>query len=123
MEKPADLGPAGSELWDEVMGQPDLLLRADEMRLLELACRQLDTIADLREAFAADPRYMVKGSTGQPVINPLLAEIRTASGAFASLMRQLGIPDSEERAAQKAELLSQEARERANIRWRKAKGA
>jgi hypothetical protein len=112
MDKPLDLGPEGSELWDDIAGEDAIyVLRPDEYRILELACRQLDTIAELNTAFAANPEYMVKGSTGQPVVNPLIAERRQASAAFAALMRQLQIPDDEERARQREEKISREMRE------------
>jgi len=122
LEKPVDFGPEGSSLWDEIAGDADLVLRPDEFRLLELACRQLDMIASLRAAFNAKPEYIVKGSTGQPVVNPLVAEIRTASSAFASLMRQLGVPDSDERAEQRSAEMSKRMSELGRISWMKRSG-
>jgi hypothetical protein len=122
LDKPEDLGPDGSALWDEIAGEDAVfILRPDEYRLLELACKQLDTITELNAAFNANPEYVVKGSTGQPVVNPLIAERRQASAAFASLMRQLAIPDDEERQRQREEKIAREMSElgRKSVRARK----
>jgi len=120
MDKP-DLGAPGASLWDEVTSDPTLILRPDEMRTLELACRQLDTIAELRAVFAANPEYVVSGSMKQKVINPLIAEIRVAGESYARYMRQLGLPEDEARAAQRAETRSEHFRGLVNIRWQKEK--
>ncbi|MFR9803195.1 hypothetical protein ACL02T_12955 [Pseudonocardia sp. RS010] len=119
MEKPADLGAAGASLWDEVLSDPTLVLRPDEYRTLELACRQLDTISELRAVFAANPEHVVSGSMKQKVINPLIAEIRVAGESYARYMKQLGLPDDEVRANQKAEQQAEYFRRLANLRWEK----
>lgn len=108
MDKPT-LGPDGSALWDDIAGEDALyVLRPDEYRLLQLAAEQLDRIAELKAVFSANPEYVVKGSTGQPVVNPLIAEIRQATAAFSALMRALQIPDDEERARQREENIRKE---------------
>jgi len=122
MDKP-EFGADGSALWDEIAGNATYILRPDEERLLTLACRQLDVIAALREAFAENPDYTVLGSMKQPVINPLIQEQRQAAAGFASLMRQLGIPDDEERAKQRADKVSQEMGEKGKLSWAVRKGA
>jgi hypothetical protein len=122
-EGPDDLGSDGTALWDEIAGNEIYVFRPDEYRLLVLASRQLDVITQLRAAFAENPDYIVKGSTGQPVVNPLIAEIRQASAAFASLMRQLGIPHDEERARQREEKITQEMRVPAKRSVKVRKGA
>ncbi|MEK6441859.1 hypothetical protein [Pseudonocardia sp. T1-2H] len=122
MDKPADLGYAGGSLWDEVVNDEKLQLRSDEFRVLELACRQLDTIAELRSVFNADPEYTVKGSMKQPVINPLIAEMRVAGDAYARYMRQLSLPDDEERALERAAQTSEYFRRLGNLSWEARRG-
>jgi len=122
MERPGDLGVVGGGFWDAVLADEGLRLRADEFVILELACRQLQTISELRAAFNADPQYMVTGSMKQKVINPLIAEIRVASESFARHARQLGLPDDPERAAQKAAQASEYFRNLGNLSWQVRKG-
>ncbi|WP_226366642.1 hypothetical protein [Pseudonocardia sp. ICBG162] len=108
MDKPDDFGTSGSHSWDAVTDDElNLVLRPDEWPLLVEACRNLDLIDVLRAEFASDPRYIVKGSTGQPVINPLVKHIDTATARYQSIVKQLGVPDvDEERARQRAAQLS-----------------
>ena len=63
-------------------------LRADEKVLLEQACREADLIAALDDElrFAS---FVVSGSQGQQVANPLLTEIRQHRSTYAALMARL----------------------------------
>lgn len=123
MEKPDGLGPSGSRFWDEITSDAlNLVLRPDEYRLLDQACRQLDLIDTLAERFTEDPNYVVKGSTGQPVINPLIAMTDKAIARFQSLVRALQIPDIDiERARQRAEASSGAASELGRLSWKARK--
>ena len=107
---PDDLSSKGCELWRDVA--TSYQLRVDEYRILEDACREADLIDDLQgEARHAD--RIVRGSQGQPVINPLISELRQHRSTLASLLRQLKLPD----AADTAEARSTQARDAANARW------
>lgn len=109
---PKDLTAKGRTLWREVASSYQL--RIDEYRILEDACREADLIDALQEeAKYADT--VVEGSQGQPVINPLISELRQHRSTLASLLRQLKLPDP----ADTAEARSTAARSAANARWSK----
>jgi hypothetical protein len=87
---PKDLDPAGSALWRSITGKYDL--RVDEKRVLEEACRETDLIERLRLLLMDEP-LMLKGSMGQPVVHPAVAELRQHRNVLASLLRSLKLPD------------------------------
>lgn len=89
---PKGLGAAGRALWSDVTGKYEL--RADEVRVLEDACRERDLIKRLEDELA-DASLIVKGSMGQQVVNPLVSELRQHRATCASLMRQLRLPDED----------------------------
>lgn len=111
---PKDLQPAGRKLWRAVADKYQL--RPDELRVLEDACREADLIDLITAGLVGEPLYM-KGSMGQKVANPLFAEVRQHRATFASLMRQLALPD-ESGEVQSAR--SAGARKAANARWGKS---
>ena len=53
-----------------------------------------DIIAELDE-HAAEAPLTVKGSQGQPVIQPTLAEARFQRALLAQLLGRLGLPDND----------------------------
>lgn len=108
---PAGLRTAGMELWSAVTGL--YALRADERTVLEDACRTSDMIAVLEAGFEAEPDLMVRGSQGQKVINPIIAELRQYRASRAALLRQLKLPDE----SSSPEARSTQARAAANARW------
>jgi hypothetical protein len=115
MSKPkSPFGPAGSELWESIAPKYDL--RPDELRILSDACHMADVIALLRSEFAADGRAMVKGSMGQPVLNPLLAEQKTHEAALAGLLTKLKLPDEPGEGSGAGDA-SSPARKAAAARW------
>lgn len=119
MDKPDGLGPSGAAFWDAIT-HPDLnlVLRPDEHRMLDMACRTLDLIDTLQAKFAEDPEYIVKGSTGQPTINPLINQVDRAQARFQSVCKQLQIPDlDEDRANQRAESVAGDMRKLGNLSW------
>lgn len=87
---PAPTGLTKSKLWSGITDKYDL--RPDELRVLEEACREADLIDSMVVGMRARP-LMVKGSMGQPTVNPLLSEIRLHRQTLAALMRQLDLPD------------------------------
>ena len=89
---PKGLGTSGAAFWRDVLAKYEL--RIDEQRVLEDACRERDLIARL-EAELAGATLLTKGSMGQPVVNPLVSELRQHRGTFAALMRQLKLPDED----------------------------
>ena len=87
---PTGLRARGRALWADVASK--YALRPDERRILEDSCRLADTIAALERAVRGQP-LTVKGSAGQPVVNPLIAEQRTHRLALGALLKQLRLPD------------------------------
>jgi hypothetical protein len=108
---PKGIHAAGKALWDTVTS--GYALRADEFTVLEDACRTSDMIATLEAGFDAEPDLMVRGSQGQKVINPIIAELRQYRAARAALLRQLKLPDE----SSSPEARSTQARAAANARW------
>ena len=120
---PADLGAAGRELWTAIAGADDepapYVLRPDEFAVLEDAARTSDMIDALAAAWAEMDRPMTaKGSMGQAVIHPLVAELRTYRAARAALLKQLRLPEEVAPAASGADP-GDAARKAAAARWAK----
>ncbi len=115
---PKGLSESGAKLWREVVGKYDL--RADELVVLEGACRATDRIVTM-EAERGD-RVTATGSMGQIVVHPLVAEIRAHEAQVASLLARLKLPD-ESGAAGEQEPRSTQARAAAQSRWAAAHGA
>lgn len=110
---PAGLNDAGEALWSKVTGK--YTLRADELVTLESACRATDRIVLMRDELGAS--VTSKGSMGQVVVHPLIAEIRAHEAQVSSLLRGLKLPDE-----QGGEQVSQQ-RQAAQSRWASAHGA
>jgi len=113
---PAKLGEKARKLWDEIIGTYEL--RADEVRILEDVCREIDLVERLEEEFRDAPT-MVKGSMGQMVANPVLQELRQHRAVVARLLGQLKLPDEDGR---QAESVSNAARKAAMARWSRRSG-
>lgn len=111
---PAKLGASGRSLWASVAGKYEL--RADEQRILEDACREADLVDKISAQLAKDD-LMVVGSMGQPVVNPMVAEVRQHRTALAGLLRGLKLPDDEGGSSEVGGGLSAKNREAANARW------
>ena len=108
---PSNLGAKSKRLWTEITSSYEL--RADELRILEDACREIDIIERLETEFrTADT--MVRGSQGQLVASPLLQELRQHRAVAARLLGMLKLPDEDGR---QQESVSNAARKAANARW------
>ncbi|MCK9496956.1 MAG: hypothetical protein M0R75_15900 [Dehalococcoidia bacterium] len=106
---------AGRKIWREITSR--YRLRADELRILEDACREADLV-DRLETALADAPLTVNGSMGQPVANPLVQEVRQHRNTLKSLLSSLKLPDDDATAAPNAgEVLSTGARAAAAARW------
>lgn len=121
-KRPSKLRARARRLWDDVTGTYQL--RPDELAILADACRELDVIDKLeRDLDGADS--MVTGSMGQPVVNPLLAEIRQHRSCAQRLLNSLKLPDDpgEQGAAvasgSSSGSRSTQARDAAGARWRR----
>ena len=110
---PKGLGSAGTKLWKSIASVYEL--RADEARVLEDAAKIADTITRIEDALEGEA-LVSRGSRGQPVAHPLLAEQLSHRLALAAALRQLRLPDADgERPNQH--------REAAQARWARAHGA
>ena len=109
---PEGFGPAGAKLWADIAGGA-YVLRPDELRVLEDACREADLVDELASA-ARDYPPLVEGSMGQLVLNPLISEMRQHRTTFATLMGKLKLPDDGDAAPR-----STQARSAAQARWSK----
>lgn len=108
---PTGLGKAGASLWKDVTGGWEL--HDADLRVLELACRELDLCAQIDKELASDT-LVVSGSMGQPVVNGLLQELRRHRATFAALIKQLALPDE---VGDEGETTSSNARAAAKARW------
>jgi hypothetical protein len=114
---PADLAAEGSALWSAVlaeMTEDELEPTAQERRYLLDACREADVIASIAAAFAGEP-HVVKGSQGQPVAHPLLAELRQHRATLSQLLAR--VKTTEPVASEPHRWTSTDARNAANARW------
>lgn len=110
---PKGLAASGKKLWNGIAGPGKYTLRADELQVLEDACYEADLISVLRVGMVGEP-LKVRGSQGQDVINPIIAELRQHRATLATLLRSLKLPDLEGEASSAR---STSARAAANARW------
>lgn len=88
MRLPKGLEPPGRALWRRITSEFDIDSEPDKIELLFQACKVADQIAELDEA-AAEAPLTVKGSMGQPVISPFIAEARVQRGLLAQLLARM----------------------------------
>lgn len=89
---PTKLSAKARAIWTGITR--DYELRADELRVLEDACREVDLIERL-ELELRDSKLVVEGSMGQPVASPLVQEIRQHRATLARLFAALKLPADE----------------------------
>lgn len=94
---PKGLGSAGRRVWRDTVGEREdgsrLVLRPDELVLLEHFCRLADD-ADRLRGELADAPLTVTGSMGQPVQHPLRGELHRTLATMDRLQRTLALPDA-----------------------------
>jgi hypothetical protein len=113
---PAGLTGAGLTTWKRIVGEFDF--RSDELRVLEAACAT-ETMIERLVAELGDGPATVRGSRGQQVVHPVVAELRHPLLALGRVWRQLGIPDDDDVAERKAQDRSTSARAAAEARWKR----
>jgi hypothetical protein len=87
---PKGLVRAGRALWRDAT--KDYVFDPAESAVLLQMCRLTDHLEAL-EGELSTSSALVKGSRNQPVVNPLLQEIRLQSLALAKLAAALDLPD------------------------------
>ena len=95
MRSPVGLGDAGRKLWRSIDDVFDFAEEPGKVQILTQACRVVDVVAELDDA-ADEAPLTVKGSMGQQVISPFIAEARVQRALLAQLLGRLGLPDTEE---------------------------
>lgn len=110
---PTRLRAGGRRLWREVVDQWEL--RADELAELEQACRTVDLIA-VMETELRGRDLIVRGSTGQDALNPLIPELRAQRATLAALLSKMQLPD------ETTGVVNQH-RDAAQTKWARAHGA
>lgn len=116
IQQPDNLGPAGLELWESITEVFSFEEEPGKIMLLSRACRTADTIAAL-EAEASTQSLTAKGSMGQAVINPLVAECRAQTSLLDRLLKSLGLPETEEEQLERAQRRSRAGKTAARARW------
>ncbi len=92
MRTPKGLQASGKRLWRSITAEFDLENDPDKAEILAQACRVADQIAELDEA-AAEAPLTVRGSMGQPVISPFIAEARVQRALLAQLLARLNFEE------------------------------
>lgn len=109
---PDGLYEAGRAVWAALTSAYEL--SPSELLLLAELAHTVDELATLREASAdADP--VVTGSTGQPRVHPLFAELRAHRQALSRLVDQLALPAEYENEGLSPR--QQSAKKAADTRW------
>ena len=105
MRAPAGLGDAGRKLWRSMHETFDFEEEPHKVQILLQTARVADVIAELDDA-ADEAPLTVKGSQGQQVISPYIAEARAQRSLMAQLLARLALPDTDEEIEAKAAMLS-----------------
>ena len=92
---PNGLGTEGRKLWREIVGTFDVIEEPHKRRILFDACKTADLIDRLDEAMNGQP-LTAKGSMGQLVIHPLIAQSQAARTQLAQLLSRLNFAPPEE---------------------------
>ncbi len=109
---PRGLGRPGRDLWRRVTSAYEV--ESHEVPALLLAARQLDDVARL-EALLDRDGLVVAGSSGQPRLSAVVAELRLSRLAAARLLADLALPGEEVGTA--ATPAARRARRAAQARW------
>lgn len=96
MGMPKGMGYQGKKLWQSVTDAfGDLEDDPDKRRILFDACGTADLVDELEKGRAGEP-LTVKGSKFQPVIHPLISELRYQRGLLAQLLARLNFAPMED---------------------------
>ena len=119
---PDGLGVAGVELWSAILGDLDngWELDARELELLGQAAIVADRLQALDEAVRRDGTA-IKGSRGQTVVHPAVAESRQQRLALVRLLGAIEVVDPAE-ARRSATPAQARARRAADARWGRKAG-
>lgn len=117
---PTGLRKGGKELWSSIHAK-NYVLRPDELRILEDACHQADLIDEINRELRKqlrDGNFMVSGSMGQQVSNPLISEIRQHRATLTQMLAKLKLPDLDESPnTGEGPVRGEQQRNAANSRW------
>jgi len=91
---PDGLGTEGRKLWREIVGTFDVIEEPHKRRILFDACKTADLIDRLEQAMSDQP-LTSKGSMGQLVIHPLIAQSQTSRTQLAQLLDRLNFTNEE----------------------------
>jgi len=92
---PKGLEYQGQKLWKAIVSDYDLEEEPHKRRILFDACKVADLVDKLEKAMTGQP-MTVKGSQLQPVIHPLISEVRYQRGLLAQLLARLNFAPAEE---------------------------
>ena len=114
LRAPAGLHRRGRALFKSVVA--DFRLSESEHALLLEGCRCLDDVEALQTAVADAPMTSL-GSSGQDVVHPLRAELRSERLLLAKLLSQLDVPLPDEGSEWDGLSASARARKASRARW------
>ena len=109
---PNGLSTSAQKVWRETLAVYEL--DEHEYPTLEAACRELTLIEKIDKELDGS-KLIVRGSMGQDVANPLLAEVRQHRAAYIAFMKALRLPEGE--SAEVSSPRSEAARKAAQARW------
>ena len=92
MRMPNGLGYQGQKLWKAVTGEYNICNAPHKQRILQDACETADLIDEMKKGQRGEP-LTVKGSQQQPVIHPLISELRFARALLAQLLARLNFEE------------------------------
>jgi hypothetical protein len=92
------------------------------LELLRQAARTVDLLERLQSQIDNDETLITKGSMGQPVSSPAVAEIRQHRQALIALTKALQLPSADEEGAGRVMTRSEQASLAARARWGRRHG-
>lgn len=116
---PRGLKARGRRLWVELHEQFDFTADPHRHALVEDACREADLI-DRLQAVVDTTDLRVRGSQGQPVAAPEVAELRQHRSLLGQLLTRLDLPETQEVVEAKAAHISEVRRTAARSRFASA---
>jgi hypothetical protein len=93
---PRGLQAQGRLVWHELHAVYDFEDCPEKRIILEEACRTADVVKRLQDIVDAADDLRVRGSQGQPVAMPEVAELRQYRALLTSLLRALTLPDDDD---------------------------